>query len=71
MTPDANAPNSVNRPSPLERRNRTLPELAAAQGIRGPQDFDALNGAGADLWDSDTDFDEFQAALRESRRTGG
>ncbi|MBI3410647.1 MAG: hypothetical protein HY040_20110 [Planctomycetes bacterium] len=71
MTPEATIANSVTRPSPLERRNRTLAELAAAQGINEPQDFDALYGAGANLWDNDADFEAFQAALRESRRTGG
>ena len=71
MTPEATTPKSVAKPSPLERRNRTLAELADAQGIQVPHDFDALYGAGADLWDNDTDFEMFQAALRESRRTGG
>jgi hypothetical protein len=71
MTPETAAPDSVPKPLPLERRNRTLAELAAAQGINGPQDFNALFGAGADLWDDDADFEAFQAAVRQSRRTGG
>jgi hypothetical protein len=71
MTPEATTPKSVTGPLPSERRNRTLTELAAAQGIHGPQDFDAVYGAGADLWDNDADFEALQAALRESRRTGG
>jgi hypothetical protein len=71
MTHETTAPNSVTEQTPLERRNRTLAELAAAQGINGPQNFEALFGAGADLWNNDADFEEFQAALCESRRTGG
>jgi hypothetical protein len=67
MTPEATAL----KPAAPERRHRTLAELAAEQGIEGPQDFDALCGAGADLWDNDADFDAFQTALRESRQTGG
>jgi hypothetical protein len=54
-----------------ERGTRSLAELAAAQGITGPQDFDALFGAGTDLWDDDKDFEAFLASLRESRRTEG
>ena len=55
----------------VERNRKSLAELAASQGIGGPQDFDALFGAGADLWDNDTDFDAFLHDTRESRRTGG
>jgi hypothetical protein len=54
-----------------ERRTRSLAELAAEQGVTGPQDVDALFGAGADLWRDDADFEAFLAGLRESRRTGG
>ncbi|HEY1859996.1 MAG TPA: hypothetical protein VGG61_06560 [Gemmataceae bacterium] len=71
MTPETAATDLVPKPSPSERRNRTLVELAAAQGISGPQDFGALFGAGADLWDDDADFEAFQAAVRLSRRTVG
>ena len=70
MTPEASAEKLVIKPAPQERRHRTLAELAAEQGIEGPQDFEALYGAGAELWDNDADFDTFQAALRESRQTG-
>jgi hypothetical protein len=62
---------TIPKPPPHERRNANLAELAAAQGVTAPQDFDALLGAGADLWDSEADFDAFQAVLYESRRTGG
>jgi len=53
-----------------DRRNRTLTELASEQGIIGPQDFDAICGAGADLWETDADFETFLKVLRDSRRTG-
>ncbi|MFL5241123.1 MAG: hypothetical protein ACJ8FY_03365 [Gemmataceae bacterium] len=71
MTRPATADDLGPKPAPLERRNFTLAELAAAQGINGPQDFEALCGAGADLWENHADFEAFQSALRESRRTGG
>jgi hypothetical protein len=61
-------------PAPLPgsaRRTRSLAELAAEQGVTGPQDVDALFGAGADLWDDDADFEAYLAGLRESRQTGG
>lgn len=52
-----------------ERRAKSLAELAAEQGIPQPQDFEALFGAGADLWDNEADFEAFLAALRESRQS--
>ena len=69
MTRDATASKTGSKPLP-ERRNLTLAELAADQGIHDPQDFSALCGAGADLWDDDAQFEIFLTALRESRRTG-
>ena len=72
---DGKLPNKVTAiPSPApakERQAQPLAELAAAQGIAGPQDFDALLGAGSDLWDHDADFEAFLEDLREARRTGG
>jgi hypothetical protein len=70
MSRDTTTPTPARLPAP-ERRTRSLAELAAEQGLTGPQDFDALLGAGADLWDDDADFEAFLAGLRESRRTGG
>ena len=70
MSRDPTTPTPSPLPAP-ERRTRTLAELAADQGLTGPQDLDALVGAGADLWDGDADFEAFLAGLRESRRTGG
>jgi hypothetical protein len=54
-----------------ERQTRTLAELAVQQGLTCPQDFDALFGAGSDLWLDEADFDAYLADLRESRREGG
>jgi hypothetical protein len=53
-----------------ERRAKSLAELAAEQWITQPRDFEALLGAGADLWDNEADFEAFLAALRESRQSG-
>src|SRR5207249_7711468 len=49
-------------------RSRTLDELKAEQGIHGPQDIGQLFGAGADLWASDEEFEEFLEHLRAIRR---
>ena len=54
---------------PLDpRRTKTLAELATEQGISGPQDFDALFGSGADLWQDERDFEDFLSSLREVGR---
>jgi hypothetical protein len=54
-----------------DRRHRSLAQLASEQGIAGPQDFEALCGAGADLWEDDAAFEAFLAGIEETRRTGG
>jgi hypothetical protein len=69
MSSEITTPAPAPIPSP-ERRTRTLAELAAEQGLTVPQDFDALFGAGSDLWPDDADFEAYLASLRESRRTG-
>jgi hypothetical protein len=70
MSPETTSSPST-PPAAPQRRSRSLAELAAEQGLTGPQDFDALVGAGSDLWDDEADFEAFLAGLRESRRTGG
>ncbi|HEY1379798.1 MAG TPA: hypothetical protein VGF55_23550 [Gemmataceae bacterium] len=55
-------------PSADARRHTTIEELMAAQGIQGPQDLDSL--AAPDLWKDDEEFEQFLAALQESRRQG-
>jgi hypothetical protein len=50
------------------RPEKTIEQLMVEQGIAGPQDVDALFGSGADLWDSDAEFEQFLDWLRESRR---
>jgi hypothetical protein len=51
-------------------RSKSLAELMAEQGVNGPQDLDALSGNGSDYWSDDTEFEQFLAWLRESRREG-
>ena len=46
----------------------TLEELMAKQGIRGPQSFDDLLGAGAGLWDDDHEFEQFVRGIELCRR---
>jgi hypothetical protein len=70
MSSDTTKPAPALVPTP-ERRTRSMAELAAEQGVIGPQDFDALFGAGADLWPNDADFEAYLVSLRESRQTGG
>jgi hypothetical protein len=70
MSGDTAAPVPTPLPAP-ERGTRSLAELGAAQGLTGPQNLEALVGAGADLWDDDADFEAFLVGLWESRRSGG
>jgi hypothetical protein len=49
------------------RPSKTVEELAAEQGVQLPQNLDRLLGAGAQLWDSDAEFDEFLGWLRVAR----
>jgi hypothetical protein len=51
-------------------RSKTLAEIMAEQGITGPQDLDALIGAGEDLWADDAEFEQFLAYVHQSRREG-
>lgn len=39
-------------------KNKTIEELAIEQGIR-IQDVDAMLGQGANLWESDDEFEDF------------
>jgi len=52
-------------------QSRSVEQLAAEQGLDAPQDLGRLIGAGAVLWGSDEEFDEFvhgiEARRRESR----
>ena len=49
---------------------KSLEELAAEQGVQLPQDIDQIIGKGADLFDSDADFEQWMEWLREIRREG-
>jgi len=46
----------------------TIEQLAAEQGVRLPQDIDALIGQGADLWEDDEDFERFLTGIGERRK---
>lgn len=48
-------------------RNQSVEELAAQQGIRLPQDKQAMLGAAADLWETDEEFEEFLKGIYERR----
>ena len=52
------------------RRRKTIEEIAAEQGVRLPQDLDAMFGEGKDLWDSDEDFEEWLKGIQERRKRG-
>jgi hypothetical protein len=56
---------------PTGRPLKTVEEIMAEQGITGPQDLDTLIGAGADLWNSDEELDQFLADIRARRKEGG
>ena len=45
----------------------TVEQLAKEQGVTVPQPVDELIGQGADLWDSNDDFESFLVGLREHR----
>ena len=47
---------------------KTIEELAAEQGVPLVPNFDALFGAGKDLWADDAEFEAFLGNLRESPR---
>ncbi len=49
-------------------KERTIDELAAEQGVAGPQSLDRLMGQGSDLWGSEREFSEFVDAIRARRR---
>lgn len=50
---------------------RTVEQLAAEQGILGPQPFDRVVGQGSDLWADDQEFSEFLQELRVQRQRAG
>ncbi|MBX9585106.1 MAG: hypothetical protein K2X87_32775 [Gemmataceae bacterium] len=59
-------PDDTWKPDPvLEARRKEVFRRAAAEG-RHPT-FDELEGLGADLWESDEEFEEFLKSLRRSR----
>lgn len=53
--------------SPVPGAEAKLREAARAQGTLGRATFDTLFGAGAHLWSSAEEFEEFQRFTREPR----
>jgi hypothetical protein len=54
-------------PKSPDSRELSLEELARAQGVSLPQNIDNLWGQGADLFDSDEEFDRYLEWLRQTR----
>jgi hypothetical protein len=55
-------------PTPAGRPRKTLDELIAEQGVAETATFENLLGKGAELWDSDEEFEQFMDHLRAIRR---
>jgi hypothetical protein len=47
---------------------KSIEELAADQGVRLEGQFERILGAGADLWASDQEFEEFVRGIYDRRR---
>lgn len=45
--------------------SKSAEQIAAEQGITSPQPLDQLIGAAADLWESDEEFEQFLASIRD------
>ena len=63
------------KPNPKEssrdfQRERTLEELAVEQGVCPIGKLEDVLGRGAALWRDDAEFEEFLAAVNESRQKG-
>lgn len=48
--------------------SKSIEEIACEQGITLPQDLSKLIGAGADLWESDEELDEFLRGIDERKK---
>lgn len=55
---------------PVPDAAERLRAIMEKQGTLGTSTFEKLFGAGADLWDSDQEFEQFLRLLRESRDKG-
>jgi hypothetical protein len=54
----------------LEKRRR-LEELVAKQGVARTATFEHLLGAGAELWDDESDFNSFLETVKAGRHEKG
>ena len=65
----ASEPDSASGPETGEFwREKSIEELAAEQGVRPVERIEDILGRGADLWDSDEDFEQFLKGIYERRR---
>ena len=49
---------------------KTIEQLAAEQGVNLKGQYERLLGLGADLWESDEEFEEFVQGIYDRRREG-
>ena len=59
-----------NRPATSSSERKSIEELAAEQGVRLEGQLERILGAGADLWASDEEFEEFVRGIYDRRRQG-
>jgi hypothetical protein len=62
--------NNRNRPMLSSSERKSIEELAAEQGVSLEGQLDRVLGAGADLWASDEEFEEFVHGIYDRRREG-
>jgi len=60
--------NDGNRPATSFSERKSIQELAAEQGVRLEGQLERILGAGADLWASDEEFEEFVRGIYDRRR---
>jgi hypothetical protein len=60
----------VKSSSPTSIEEARLEKLAAEQGVRPIEDFDAFMEESDDVWPEDEDVDEFIQTVRRWRREG-
>ena len=50
--------------------NKSIEQLAAEQGVKLQGQLERIMGAGADLWASDAEFEEFVQGIYQRRKEG-
>jgi uncharacterized protein (DUF2384 family) len=51
-------------------QRKSIEQLAAEQGVKLEGQLEGILGAGADLWTSDEEFEEFVRGIYERRKEG-